>query len=87
MTKTKNYIRDVSYDKEFDVLYIKYADNANAVATEIGPHIIMYTNQTTQEPTVITILDFRHAYNNWHEWKERLPVEIDFEKDILPKIA
>lgn len=87
MTKAKNFIRDLSYDKDFDVLYIKYEDNENAVAAEIGPHIIMYLDKSTNLPTVITILDFHHVYAHWDNWKDRIPVEIDFKNDIFPKIA
>ena len=76
----------VIYDRDVDVLYLKYATNKNATAREIGANIIAYFDDTTGLPTTITILDYIHLENTRPSWRNELPIFIDFDRDVKPFI-
>ena len=84
MTLLKNYTPRVIYDEEADVLYLKFASNKNATAREIGTNIIAYFDDLTGEPTTITIVYYKWLEEKGSSWRNDLPVQIDFEKDVRP---
>lgn len=78
----QEYTPRIMYDSEEDVLYIKFGSNYGATAHEIGENIIIYTDDSTQQPRTITILDYKWLEQNRPGWDRRLP--IDFTRDIKP---
>ena len=81
-----NYILQITYDAEFDILSLKYASNANATAKELGPYIIIYTDDLTGETTTVTIMDFVRRFDELEPFLLDIPFNINLN-DVLQRIA
>lgn len=79
-----SYTPKVLYDKDADVLYLKYASNLNASAHEIGGHIVAYFDDITGKPTTITVMDYKWLEANHPTWRDKLPISIDFDFKVIP---
>ena len=86
MINQESFILKVMYDPEFDILTLKYGGNDNATAKELGPNIIIYTDDVTGETTTVTIMDFVRCFDELEPSLENIPFKINLY-DILQRIA
>jgi len=77
---------NINYDNNFDVLYLGFDDKSNSVGDEIANGYILMTDDDTKEITGLTIFDFMHQYRNGNLKAISLPIDIDYENDVLPYI-
>lgn len=74
----------INHDSQNDILYIGIGDKRNSYGDEISSGIIVMHDIDTEEITGVTILDFSQQYKS-HKLNH-LPIAINFEKDVLPRI-
>jgi len=74
----------LSYDKQFDVLYILFSDSSNSYGEEDHFGVVTHRDFNSDEVTGITIFDFAKKYHANQLSAIDLPADIDYE-DLLLK--
>lgn len=77
-------MREIDYDKKFDVLYIRLGDMSNAIGDEDPDGIVVHRDMTTGELRGITVFNFLKSISTGSAPALKLPENITYEKDILP---
>lgn len=77
-------MREIDYDKNFDVLYIRLGDMSHAIGDEEPDGIVVHRDTVTNEIRGITVFDFLKNLTSASAPALRLPGNITYEKDILP---
>lgn len=76
----------LNLDPENDILYIGLGDRSFSYGDETSEGIVVLHDLNTEEITGITILNFKKKYLQNRLPTLHLPIEIDFSKDVLPRI-
>jgi len=77
----------VTLDREFDILSLSFVDNARSYGGEEYDGIVVFHDMDSDAITGIMIYDFMKRYNNHSIKNVKLPVEVDFDNDIISKIC
>ena len=77
----------LSYDKNNDILYLGLADKSDSYGDEVASGLIVMRDISTDEITGFTIFDFCSKY--YADKLSSLPwlTNIDFENDVINKLA
>jgi uncharacterized protein YuzE len=76
----------LNYDSKSDVLYIGFSDRSNSYGDEIVDGFVILYDLDTNIVTGVTIFDFLLKYRNNKLNDLPMPVNIDFDKDIISAI-
>lgn len=76
----------LNYDSQNDVLYIGFSDRSNSYGDEIVDGFVILYDLATGIVTGVTIFDFLSKYRNNKLNDLPMPVNIDFDKDIISEI-
>ena len=76
----------IFYDKQFDVLYMKFSDNSNSYGDEDDYGIVIYRDRKSDEITSITIFDFMSKYQDGRLSSIASPKTINYSDEVIPFI-
>lgn len=77
---------NVNLDSKNDVLYIKLLDTRNSFGDEIENGLVILRDMDNDNITGVTIFDFIKKYKENKVSDINLPIEINFERDVIPNI-
>lgn len=77
-------IRRIDYDSEYDILYLSFADQSDSYGDEISDNVVVRRKWADDSITGITIFDFMALFKAKSEEIFSLPVELNYEKQVLP---
>lgn len=77
---------NLSLDRKKDILYIKINDTSSSYGDETENGVVVLKDLEDDNITGITIFDFIKRYKENKIKDLNLPVHIDFNKDIYPRI-
>jgi len=63
----------MSYDREADVVYIRFGEPRKAVAEEIDPYVIVRRDPDSKEIVGITITDFSTYFEKRKDMRIEIP--------------
>lgn len=78
---------NLNYDEKNDILYLGLADKSNSYGDEIISGLIVMRDLLTDEITGFTIFDFCSKYYSNSLSTLPLPIQIDFDKEVISKIC
>ena len=73
-------------DRKNDILYIKMNDTSSSYGDEMQNGIVVLKDFKDDKITGATIFDFQKKRNSNKINDLRLPVNIDFDKDVYPQL-
>lgn len=76
----------LNLDKRNDILYIKINDTSNSYGDETENGIVVLKDILDDTITGVTIFDFTKKYKENRIRDLKLPFQIDFDKDVYPKL-
>lgn len=77
---------NLSLDRKNDILYIKINSTNNSYGDETENGVVILKDLEDDNITGITIFDFVKRYKENRIKDLKLPIHIDFNEDIYPKI-
>lgn len=77
---------NLNLDRKNDILYIKINSTNNSYGDETENGVVILKDLEDDNVTGITIFDFIKRYKENKIKDLNLPIQIDFNKDIYPKI-
>lgn len=76
----------INLDKKNDVLYITTDDMRESYGDEIENGLVVFRDLSTEQITGVTVFDFLKKYQKNEIDSIKLPIDIDFKRDVYPKI-
>lgn len=83
--KGLKYVKHKSGQKN-DVLYIATDDMRESYGDEIENGLVVFRDLSTERITGVTVFDFLKKYQKNEIDSIKLPIDIDFKRDVYPKI-
>jgi len=77
---------NLHYDKNNDILYLGFADKSTSYGDEVADGYVLMKDYVTENITGVTILDFMAKYKTNSIPSHPLPIDIDYEKNIIPQV-
>ncbi len=77
---------NLSLDRKKDILYIKINDTSSSYGDETENGVVVLKDIVNDTVTGITIFDFTRKYKENKIKDLKLPICIDFDKEIYPQI-
>ena len=78
---------NLNLDIKNDILYIRFVDTSNSYGEEIENGLVVLRDMANDNITGITIFDFVKKYQENEVERLELPIDINFERDVIPNIA
>lgn len=77
---------NLDLDRKNDILYIKINDTSNSYGDEAENGIVILKDFFNNKITGVTIFDFLKKSKENRIQDLNLPIDIDFEKEVYPKL-
>jgi uncharacterized protein YuzE len=78
---------NLNYDNKNDILYLAFADKSYSYGDEDDNGCVIMKDFGSDEITGVTIFDFMSKYNKNQLPFLNLPVQINYNDDIIPFLA
>lgn len=76
----------LNLDQKNDVLYVAFSDMKKSYGDEIQNGVVVFYDIDDDSVTGVTIFDFMERYKNKRLEELKIPCEIDFRRDVYPKL-
>lgn len=76
----KYIIDNITYDNQFDVLYVKFKDSSNSYGDEDTDYLVVFKDFDTDEVTGLTVFDFNKLFKKHDNVLNEISKYIDTKK-------
>ncbi|CDA90810.1 hypothetical conserved protein [Firmicutes bacterium CAG:238] len=77
---------NLDWDKRYDILYIRISDTSNSYGDEVENGLVILRDMEDETITGVTIFDFVKRYNAGTLESLKIPININFDKDVYPRV-
>ena len=76
-----------NYDSRNDILYLTFGSKQNSIGDEVATGYVVMRDIFTDSITGLTIFDFMKKYKTNNIPSYQLPININYQNDVLPLIV